>query len=79
MSTIEIKEFLLSKKIFCLAMGHKFIPSRKITNHIHEYKCSVCDLEFTDDDEGNKTFLTPELKDINETLFQFCQKKLQRV
>lgn len=79
MNTTDIKELLSSKKIFCLAMGHKYIPSRKITDHIHEYKCSVCELEFTNDDLGNKTFLTPELRDINETLIAFYKKKLQHV
>ncbi|WP_269227603.1 hypothetical protein [Flavobacterium eburneipallidum] len=51
------------------------ITSRNITNHFKEYKCSVCGLELTDDTKGHKTFLTPELKDINETLINLYQKK----
>ena len=78
MSTVEIKEIFLSKKIICRILGHKMVLSRRITNHINEYKCSICDLELTNDNEGNRTNLTPELKDINETLIQFYKKKLHR-
>jgi hypothetical protein len=29
---------------------------------------AVCALELTNDEKGNKTYLTPELKEINDTL-----------
>jgi hypothetical protein len=48
---------------------------RNITNHFKEYKCTVCALELTNDEKGNKTYLTPELKEINDTLKVFCRKK----
>jgi hypothetical protein len=35
----------------------------------------VCALELTNDEKGNKTYLTPELKEINDTLKVFCRKK----
>ncbi|SEA45663.1 hypothetical protein SAMN05443667_104284 [Flavobacterium gillisiae] len=75
MSTVEIKENFLSKKLYCLLFGHKIITTRDITNHLKEYKCTVCQLELTNDQRGNKTFLTPELKDINNTLKNFYVKK----
>lgn len=51
------------------------ITTRKVTNHFKEFKCTVCHIELTNDEKGQKTFMTPELKDINETLFSFYQKK----
>ena len=75
MSTIEIKENFLSKKLYCLIFGHRIITTRNITHHFKEYKCTVCALELTNDEKGNKTYLTPELKDINDTLKSFCSKK----
>jgi hypothetical protein len=33
-------------------------------------------MELTNDEKGGITFLTPELKEINEALDTFCQKKL---
>jgi hypothetical protein len=70
MNHIEIKE-----KFSCLLFGHKIITTRSITNHIKEYKCTICNLELTNDVSGNTTFLTPERKEINETLKDFLQKK----
>ena len=75
MSAIEIKENFLSKKIYCLLFGHRIITTRNITDHFKEYKCTVCALELTNDEKGNKTYLAPELKDINDTLKNFCIKK----
>jgi hexokinase len=39
-----------------------------LQNHFKEYECTVCALELTNDEKGNKTYLTPELKEINDTL-----------
>jgi hypothetical protein len=58
MSTVEIKEKILTKKLYCSLFGHKIITQREITNHLKEYKCTVCQLELTNDESGNKTFLT---------------------
>ncbi|MDI5887856.1 DUF1660 family phage protein [Flavobacterium sp. LB1P51] len=79
MSTAEIKEKFLSKKILCLLFGHKIITTRNITNHFKEFKCTVCELELTNDEKGRKTFLTPELKEINETLIGFYNKRIHSV
>jgi hypothetical protein len=75
MDTIKIREVNLPSKILCSFFGHKIITTRNVTNHLREYKCSVCGLELTDDLKGHKTFLTPELKDINETLSSLYKKK----
>lgn len=79
MNTIEIKEKFLSKKILCSLFGHKIITTRNVTNHFKEFKCTVCQLELTNDEKGEKTFLTPELKEINETLIGFYNKRIHSV
>ena len=75
MNAIKINETNLSRKILCSFFGHKMVTTRNVTNHFKEYQCSVCGLELTNDLKGHKTFLTPELKDINETLFSIYQKR----
>jgi hypothetical protein len=47
-----------------------------ITNHFKEYECTVCALELTNDEKGNKTYLTPELKEINDTLKVFVERNI---
>ncbi|WKL44643.1 DUF1660 family phage protein [Flavobacterium sp. ZE23DGlu08] len=79
MNTNEIKEKFLSKKILCTLFGHKIITTRNVTNHFKEFKCTVCELELTNDEKGRKTFLTPELKEINETLIGFYNKRIHSV
>ena len=75
MDTTKIKKKLFSRKILCSLLGHKIITTRNVTNHFKEYKCSVCGLELTNDLKGHKTFLTPELKDINEALIRLEKNK----
>ena len=75
MNILELKRVFLLRKFMCVLFGHKFITKRKVTPHFKEYECSNCHLEVTNDDKGRKTFLTPELKDINETLLVFYKKR----
>ncbi|RTY92414.1 hypothetical protein [Flavobacterium sp. GT3R68] len=75
MSIIEIKDKLLAKNILCSLFGHKFIITRNITGHFKEYECVHCHLELTNDEKGHKIFLTPEHREINETLISFYQKR----
>ena len=75
MNAINLKEFYFSNKIICAVIGHKIIKTRNVTNHFREYKCSICGLELTNDLEGHKIFLTPELKNINEILNNHFKKR----
>lgn len=72
---MKSKEVFLGKKIFCSFFGHHFVVTRDVTEHFKEYKCTCCNLELTNDLKGHKTFLTPELKSINETLFTINKKR----
>lgn len=75
MNPNKISKIIFSSEILCSFFGHKIITTRNVTNHFKEYKCSVCGLELTNDLKGNKTFLTPELKDINESLISLYEKR----
>lgn len=75
MKMIEFKKRFLSSKILCTLFGHKIITTRNVTNHFKEFKCTVCHLELTNDEKGRKTSLTPELRDINETLISLYKKR----
>jgi hypothetical protein len=63
------------KKVFCNLFGHHFSISKKVTQHIKEYKCIHCGKHVTTDVNGNLSTLTPELKDINATLEDIYQKR----
>ena len=66
---------LLMKKVFCNIFGHHYSVSKKVTQHIKEYKCVHCGKEVTTDVTGNLSALTPELQDINHTLEIIYQKR----
>jgi hypothetical protein len=74
MNTIKIKEHFLSKTLLHTLWSQHYHYT-KYYDHFKEYKCTVCALELTNDEKGNKTYLTPELKEINDTLKVFCRKK----
>ncbi|MEM9142034.1 MAG: hypothetical protein AAGA86_03535 [Bacteroidota bacterium] len=63
------------KKLFCSLFGHHYVVSKKVTQHIKEYKCIHCGKEVTTDVSGNLSALTPQLQDINKTLESIYQKR----
>lgn len=75
MNTLYQNEKLPFRKILCSLFGHKLIIKRNVTSHFREYECSVCRLELTNNDKGEKMSLTPHLKEVNETLYNFYIKK----
>ena len=75
MNTTKVREQKFSSKILCSFFGHKIITTRNVTNHFKEYECSVCGLELTNDLKGHKIYLTPELRDINESLINLYKKR----
>lgn len=75
MSFLEIMSKFVDKKTACSIFGHKIVTVRNVTNHFKEYKCTVCQLELTNDLQDKKTFLTPRLKEINETLLNHYTRK----
>lgn len=65
--------------LLCTALGHDYIITRKVTNHINEYKCTQCGREVTDGFNGKRELLTFKTKQVNTTLATFFQKKMKRV
>lgn len=66
-------------KAFCGVLGHKYKESRKVTNHISEYKCCHCGKETTSDMEGKLKNLTTKAKLVNDCLASFFEKKNTRI
>ncbi|WP_264563625.1 hypothetical protein [Flavobacterium sp. N3904] len=75
MSFLEITSKFVSKKTICSIIGHKIVTVRNVTGHFKEYKCTCCEVELTNDLQDRKTFLTPELKAINETLLDHYRRR----
>ena len=48
--------------------GHDFRVTRRVTNHVKEYKCKNCKKQFTTNVNGNLTELTSKFKEINDVL-----------
>lgn len=63
------------KKFFCSIFGHHFTVSKKVTSHIKEYSCVHCGKQVTTDVSGNLSNLTPQLREINDTLAHIYQKR----
>ncbi len=63
-------------KLLCSVFGHRYIVTRKVTAHIKEFECVCCKKQVTIDVTGNLASLTPQLREINETLAMLHQKKL---
>ncbi|MEO1010353.1 MAG: hypothetical protein AAFX53_03550 [Bacteroidota bacterium] len=63
------------KKFFCSIFGHHYAVSKRVTQHIKEYKCIHCGKEVTTDVSGNLSTLTPQLQDINKTLEEIYKRR----
>ena len=63
----------------CSAFGHHYVVTKKVTNHINEYKCSHCGKEVTDNAAGYLEVLTYKRKELNKCLSNFFQKKSRRI
>jgi hypothetical protein len=75
MNALQLKEIFQPRKLLCTCFGHKLEIKRNITPNFREFECSVCHVELTNDDKGKKTFLTPHLKEVNETLYNFYTRR----
>lgn len=75
MSFLDFMSKFVDRKTACSFFGHKIVTVRNVTGHFKEYKCTVCQVELTNDLQDRKTFLTPELKKINETLLNHYTRK----
>ncbi len=65
--------------VVCQTIGHKYTETRKITNHIHEYKCKHCGREVTENSAGNIELLTNKVKQINNNVAEFFERKNRKI
>lgn len=65
--------------IVCQTIGHKYIESRKITNHIHEYTCKHCGREVTENPAGKIELLTHKVRMVNNNVADFFERKNRKV
>ena len=65
--------------VLCSLVGHQYLITNKITNHINEYRCSQCGKEVTDGTSGDLELLTFKNKKVNESLALFFKKKMRRI
>ena len=66
-------------KLYCNIFGHDYQVSRKVTNHVKEYKCSHCKKELTTNGNGNLTALTPKYREINSILERMYSNRIMRL
>jgi hypothetical protein len=65
--------------ILCATVGHHYKVTRKVTNHINEYKCTHCGREVTNNQSGTLETLTHRIKEVNTNVSEFFQKRTNRV
>ncbi len=63
----------------CTTVGHKYRVTRKVTNHINEYRCLHCGREVSENASGKLEELTQKLKSVNTTLAMFFRRKEERI
>lgn len=70
---------LIFGSLICALTGHRFRISKKVTEHIKEYRCSCCRTEVTDTASGELVKLTPKYRETNLFLARFYEKRMRRV
>ena len=78
MKSVSPKKSFSFSGIVCNTLGHDYVISRKITDHISEYKCTNCGKEVTDNFSGRLENLTFKMKKVNTSLALFYEKKMRR-
>lgn len=65
--------------VICSTVGHKYRITRKVTNHINEYKCVHCGREVSENASGTLEDLTQRVRSVNNTLALFFRRKVERL
>lgn len=60
--------------ILCAVLGHDYLITRKISEKINEYKCTLCNREVVDNPLGGLAKLTPVIKEENSDLVKNFSK-----
>lgn len=59
----------------CRIVGHNVKLIKEYKSHQREFVCNTCKCQYTEDNNGYLTPLTPKLKRINEVLEQFYLRR----
>ena len=59
----------------CRIVGHSMKLSKEYKTHQREYICDACKSQYTEDNNGFLTPLTPKLKRVNEVMEQFYLRR----
>lgn len=65
-------------RIICSIFDHHLQTSKKITNHVREYRCTRCGEEMTDTAEGLLAKLTPRFRETNRFLAEIHRRRNSR-
>lgn len=68
----------LFSKMYCSFFGHDYHVTKKVTQHVKEYKCCHCKKQLTTDGNGKLTEMTSTFKEINDILEHMYQRKLSK-
>lgn len=61
--------------VFCNFFGHHYVVSKKVTEHIKEYRCVHCGKQVSTDERGKLAPLTQKMKEINNALEDMYQRR----
>ncbi len=61
--------------VFCNFFGHHYTVSKKVTEHIKEYRCVHCGKQVSTDERGKLAPLTQQLKEINNAVGDMYQRR----
>ncbi|NQZ43116.1 MAG: hypothetical protein HRT65_02315 [Flavobacteriaceae bacterium] len=64
--------------IYCNMFGHHYVVTKKVTEHIKEYRCVHCQKRVTTNAQGTLSPLTPEMQEINKVLEEIYTKRTRR-
>ncbi|WP_432412603.1 hypothetical protein [Rasiella sp. SM2506] len=65
--------------LVCATFGHDYVISRKVTDHVNEYTCVHCKKEVADNMQGSVEILTLKIRNANNALASFYEKKMQKI
>jgi transposase-like protein len=62
-------------RLRCRIVGHDIHLSKEYKTHQREYVCDACKSQYTEDNNGFLTPLTPKWKRVNEVMEQFYLRR----
>lgn len=67
------------KNWYCFIFGHRYVLSKKVTDHVNEYRCKRCCAELTVDANGKLVPMTEKNRLANEHLHLVYNRKIEQL